>query len=534
MPECPSLCPDLWIEILRRTDVWTCLRLCNFAAARFFLQGQIEENNIICEAVITGRLEHLQALLSGMKLKSDARITSVQASNQEELQETASLETSDSLLDLAIYFGHDSVMKWLLDQKRSSICSRRAIRQLSREGRLDIIKILISNNIELDAMHALTSAVETNQLEVFRHIFIETRPQAKDCRKLICLAAKSGSLRVFSFLAQQSDLYQSDLIVGKAASKGQTHILQWMVKNLSLSKEAFSTEVFLKAACGGHLELLKWMHGVGLVDSKVLDGHCIYGKAAVEDEIIQWLKCAFPSAVILLDLDEACFDYPLEALNTLNYGENIQITEAAMNNAAATRASENHSFTLLQWLDGNRTESCTEHAMDHATSLQKLKFLHMRPHSVCTSLAMDNAASEGDLEMVKFLHENRREGCTRSAMHRAACHGHLEVVQWLQANRDEGCEKETLGDALWRTKKNTVAWLWKNVPDCCEDLATIRTDFGEEMPLQKWLKLGAKGTLERLVLTRPTDKQEHKFATSVQCFPKGLSIQVKICIICTS
>jgi hypothetical protein len=51
---------------------------------------------------------------------------------------------------------------------------------------------------------------------------------------------------------------------------------------------------------------------------------------------------------------------------------------------------------------------------------------------------VDNAASNGHLEVVQWLNSNRTEGCTPKAMDWAARNGHLEVVQWLHFNRIEG------------------------------------------------------------------------------------------------
>jgi ankyrin repeat protein len=45
---------------------------------------------------------------------------------------------------------------------------------------------------------------------------------------------------------------------------------------------------------------------------------------------------------------------------------------------------------------------------------------------------MNWAARNGHLEVVKFLHENRSEGCTEKAMDWAAKNGHLEVVEYLK------------------------------------------------------------------------------------------------------
>ena len=47
---------------------------------------------------------------------------------------------------------------------------------------------------------------------------------------------------------------------------------------------------------------------------------------------------------------------------------------------------------------------------------------------------MNYAAINGHLEVVKWLYNNRTEGCTQVAMDCAAIRGHSDVVKWLHAN----------------------------------------------------------------------------------------------------
>lgn len=62
---------------------------------------------------------------------------------------------------------------------------------------------------------------------------------------------------------------------------------------------------------------------------------------------------------------------------------------------------------IVEWLHRNRTEGCTEEAMDLA-------------------------AQGGHFDVVVFLHRNRSEGCSPAASMHAADYGHLEIVQWIK------------------------------------------------------------------------------------------------------
>ena len=50
---------------------------------------------------------------------------------------------------------------------------------------------------------------------------------------------------------------------------------------------------------------------------------------------------------------------------------------------------------------------------------------------------MDTAAKAGHLPIVKWLHQNRTEGCSNAALDSAVRERNLEMVTWLVENRKE-------------------------------------------------------------------------------------------------
>ncbi|KDO19145.1 hypothetical protein SPRG_15712 [Saprolegnia parasitica CBS 223.65] len=71
-----------------------------------------------------------------------------------------------------------------------------------------------------------------------------------------------------------------------------------------------------------------------------------------------------------------------------------------------------------------------------ARNLSLVKRLHARPAiGICSQLAMDTAAANGDLEIVQFLHQHRSEGCSRLAFKRAK--KHKAVLAFLKKNRPQ-------------------------------------------------------------------------------------------------
>ncbi|EQC30258.1 hypothetical protein SDRG_12108 [Saprolegnia diclina VS20] len=71
-----------------------------------------------------------------------------------------------------------------------------------------------------------------------------------------------------------------------------------------------------------------------------------------------------------------------------------------------------------------------------ARNLSIVKRLHARPAiGICSQLAMDIAAANGDLDIVQFLHQHRTEGCSRLAFKKAK--KHKAVLAFLKANRPQ-------------------------------------------------------------------------------------------------
>ncbi|RHY29588.1 hypothetical protein DYB32_005043 [Aphanomyces invadans] len=107
-------------------------------------------------------------------------------------------------------------------------------------------------------------------------------------------------------------------------------------------------------------------------------------------------------------------------------------------------------------------------AMDHAASqgnLDLVEFLHAHRTEGCTPAAMDAAASHGHIDVVKFLHSNRHEGCTKDAVDHAAANGFADIVQFLVLHRPEGGTSETLKVYASRGDVRMVKWLhehWKH------------------------------------------------------------------------
>ncbi|KAE8976996.1 hypothetical protein PF011_g23829 [Phytophthora fragariae] len=129
-------------------------------------------------------------------------------------------------------------------------------------------------------------------------------------------------------------------------------------------------------------------------------------------------------------------------------------------------AASNGHLEVVKWFQATRSVSCSTKAMDGAAGnghLDMVKWLHENTTAGCTVRAMDVAARNGHLDMVKWLHENTTAGCTTNAMDTAAAKDHLEMCKWLHANRSEGCTVQAVEYSIGHLRLGS--WLRSHYPE---------------------------------------------------------------------
>ncbi|EGG18700.1 hypothetical protein DFA_04196 [Cavenderia fasciculata] len=124
--------------------------------------------------------------------------------------------------------------------------------------------------------------------------------------------------------------------------------------------------------------------------------------------------------------------------------EGIECTTDCMDEAAS-----NGHLNVVMYLDQTRSEGCSHNAINWASRnghFDIVKYLSSHRTEGCTSVAMDRAAENGHFNILEYLHLNRSEGgSTSKAMDSAASNGHYEIVEWLNLNRsEEGCTTDAI------------------------------------------------------------------------------------------
>ncbi|OQS05431.1 hypothetical protein THRCLA_20624 [Thraustotheca clavata] len=123
----------------------------------------------------------------------------------------------------------------------------------------------------------------------------------------------------------------------------------------------------------------------------------------------------------------------------LHEQHNIKCTKEAI-----TTAAYNGHLDVVKYLFKNRFEDLESADLDKIASSGQLE---ATLSNICMKITLKGAqqkrwaAEQCHLCIIKYLHGNRTEGCTNGAMNCAANYGHLNIVKYLHEIRTEGCTK---------------------------------------------------------------------------------------------
>ncbi|KAK1944313.1 putative ankyrin repeat protein [Phytophthora citrophthora] len=290
---------------------------------------------------------------------------------------------------------------------------------------------------------------------------------------------------VLLYLLQRDDIAVR-AVVRQAAEAGDISFLEWFLVH---NQPNFPSEAMFAAAGAGQLEVVKYLYEEYYDDPNVelfREGDVILPRQVREDNFFR------PSTT----MDVAARNGHLHVLQFLQEierhsamilcpGQHPRCTSAAMDAAAA----RGH-LDVLKWLHIHRSEGCTTKAMDLAASrryhipfclgsssgtcclgkvpssfyvnqLEVVQWLHANRSEGCTDIAMDGAASNGDFTMLKWLHFNTSATCTHRAVEGAATLGRLDIVQWLELTRMVTVSPTALVYAAANGHLDVVQWLHK-------------------------------------------------------------------------
>lgn len=363
------------------------------------------------------------------------------------------------VMSAAVEAGKIDMMKWLLDHSFVEKAFE-AAESAMHSNRLDIVEWLLEHNL-VEALRVLELAASDGKLDLARSIY--NRYWDSICKKRTYPLASSAIADSVHYYCPMV----SARTMMNAVSSGNLDAVRWLFETFCDEPEIdlFApprrrrllltiTRPIEAAAMYGHLEILKYLHGL----SK------LFTNSSKKRQRGGTMAGTGPTSTTTA-MDVAASENHIEVVRWLHENRREGCTTNAMDYAAA-----NGHLEILQWLHAHRSEGCTARAMDYAARsghLRVVKWLHENTTAGCTVRAMDDAAAEGHLNVFKWLRENRNEGCSVNAMESAARCGRLDIVKWLHYNSSEGCTTEAIDAAAETNKFEVVRWLATNRTEGC-------------------------------------------------------------------
>lgn len=290
-----------------------------------------------------------------------------------------------------------------------------------------------------------------------QHVFIYFSLVELICCSLTCLRlhsiAKDLCIRLRARANFPSDKFlQQEKIIDDLYSVGNIELLEWFVQRLCYPPlvEAQLSQV-TAAASGGHLELIKKLHEVGVAPEaffRAPEEACKIGHLALLEFLHKnklgdfgWQCCATAASRNQL--------YVIKWLRT---------RQVTWDDSTAFQAAKHGHLELLEWCIDNGCEAgtacggaLTGGRMD-ALKLARakgVKYWILDTPTICAEIGaydlmkyviadgvrpsestMDAVAKHGDLDMLRWLH-NQGVMATSNAVKSAVLSGSFEVLQWL-------------------------------------------------------------------------------------------------------
>lgn len=383
--------------------------------------------SLLCDVVKKGRLDVLQWL-----------------------DEQEQVGTEKGLVVKAAEHGHLDIVRWLIarDEPTSGATLYGGLTDLDGEAGLSIHAAAVNGHLQVAKYLHACARHPSSSLE--RAVQFEKQQ-----------ARLQTSLRMASTVSAKT--------MAEAATRGHLAVVQWLFAEYGddRSVDLFTIEERCNAAMdgaasNGHLDVLKHLHELQMKtraesNKRLRDG---------QPKVPATPQCSAGAIV------KAAQGGHLEVVQWLHQVAGIPCRSKAMD-AAAT----NGHLDVLQWLYHHRSGEYATNAIDFAATyghLHVVRWLHTHTDSTCTTDAIDTAAENGFLDVIKWLHHNRSEGCTAAAMDNAAARGDLDVVRWLHRNRSEGCSEEAMDGAADEGQLEVLQWLHRNRTEGCSSLAMNR------------------------------------------------------------
>ncbi|EFA82951.1 peptidase C1A family protein [Heterostelium album PN500] len=318
-------------------------------------------------------------------------------------------------------------------------------------GSIDMLAYLLNRfKVDLNSVEILNSNRYTLKDEIYQQ---EQNEPCDYINSIYCYAFHHGRIDIAEYLTERFKSYQWNYYraMVKSPLSKSLEVVRYIVNKYNSHRKGsrsfqvnsdLGVNVFETAAFVGQIEMFEYL--VSEIQNDLQQSR-VYKFAILGGNIhfIEYLLCEYRD---LASKDKHLIDY----------------------------ASNLKRFDIVGLLFRNGISECSSIVMNNAAEegdLETLKLVHENTTVECSSSAIDLAAMNGHLECIKWFDSNRTEEFSTSAMDYAAMNGHLECIKWLHSNRSEGGSIYAMDYAAGNGHFETVWWLHYNRTEGCSDQA---------------------------------------------------------------
>ncbi|EGG22391.1 hypothetical protein DFA_04509 [Cavenderia fasciculata] len=369
-------------------------------------------------------------------------------------------------------YGHLNVLEYLHSQDEH--CTSRAMHNAATFGHFDVVKFLHDNKAEGCLEITMNQVASNGYFEILKVTIINTSSfsfdycflhdnRSEGCTKnAMDWASEFGHFEIVKFLHLNRTEGCSTHAMDNAARNGHFEILEWLHVNRS---EGCTVDAMDHSF---NLKILEFLH---LNRTEGCTKNAMDHASMLDLQMVSFLYKNRTEGCTLDAIEYAIDNNNLDILKFLH--ENRIVKKKYPSNLINRIVSNNGELEMIEYVHTQLKSSCTSLAVNNAAKLGRLDIIqyldkHFKTSSKIWSITtMDFAGQYGHLDIITYLNQHRTEGATYRAMDMAAKYGHREIVEFLHYNRTEGCTTSAMGYAAQNGGLQIVEFLYNNRTEGC-------------------------------------------------------------------
>ncbi|EFA82158.1 hypothetical protein PPL_04578 [Heterostelium album PN500] len=386
--------------------------------------------------------------------------------------------------------GDFKLFKFLLEQydrHEKAPAYAKVFDSVAKYGRLEMLEWLFSqypdghngSNMFVYAIENGHTHIVEYLLENHRYLF---QPKKEHYLKAAASSKSIGALDLFIRLYRLG-CQCSINVIDTAAASGNLEIIKWIHSNTTIP---FHRSTMNTAGRLSQFEVLKWLHenrtegcSENLIDLVVIKNDL---------QLIKYLHHNRSGSCTVKAMNRSLKLGHLQTAIWLYENRTERFTPGIIKKVVL-----NGELNSIRWLEENTEERCTDYSLEVSVKLGFLdvvKYLHERNGSnnrySFSTKTMDLAIRGDYLNIVEWLNENRTECCSETAITDALqyCLDGSAVIRWLFVNQTKSTIPSTDVEKLVKflitlNRHRNLHWLLENIDVSVEQLIQYQNSIGK-------------------------------------------------------